>query len=212
MWFTNLFKPKPKEVATVTPSTFFAEVRKSLFSGSLTQKQVDGLNLLLEATRGLLKQHRAYILATAYHETGYTMQPVRETKALTDGKAIAILETAFKKGQLPWVKFPYWRIDSEGKSWLGRGYVQLTHKTNYIKASKELGVDLLTDPNKAMDPATAAKIIVRGSVEGWFTGKSLYDFDNYKDMRKVINGTERASLIASYAEQFERALDDEKNI
>jgi hypothetical protein len=210
MWFTNLFKPR-EPVNTVSP-TFFNTVRKNLFSGHLTQKQVDGLNLLLTATKGLSKQHRAYILATAYHETGHTMQPVRETKALTDGKAIAILDDAFKKGQLTWVRTPYWRLDSEGKSWLGRGYVQLTHKTNYIKASKELGVDLLSNPNKAMDPAIAAKIIVRGSVEGWFTGKSLYDYDNYKDMRRVINGTERASLIASYAEQFERALNDEKNI
>ena len=162
MGIFDFLKSKSTEVMPEVAPDFYVDVRKNLFSGSLTQKQLDGLNLLLGATKGIFKQHRAYILATAYHETGYTMQPVRETKALTDGKAIAILDSAFKKGQLPWVRFPYWRLDNEGKSWLGRGYVQLTHKANYIKASKELDIDLLSNPDKAMEPATAAKIIVRG--------------------------------------------------
>lgn len=210
MWFQDMFNPK-NTVQEVSP-TFFASVRKSLFSGSLVQRQVDGLNTLLQATRGLATQHRAYILATAYHETAQTMQPVRETMASTDAKAVSILDNAFKKGQLPWVKTPYWHFDSAGKTWIGRGYCQLTHKDNYIKASQKLGVDLLSDPNKAMDPKIASQILVRGSMEGWFTGKSLWDYSNYKDMRRVINGTERAALVATYAEQFEKALNDEKNV
>jgi hypothetical protein len=212
MWWKNMFKPKTVMPNGTPNATFFPKVRKSLFSGSLSQKQVDGLNLLLEATRGLAIQHRAYILATAYHETGQTMQPVRETNASTDARAVAILDSAFKKGQLTWVRTPYWHFDSSGKTWLGRGYVQLTHKANYIKASQELKVDLLTDPNKAMDPAVAANILVRGSMEGWFTGVGLYDFDNYKDMRRVINGTERASTVAEYAKQFEKALNDKEDV
>lgn len=212
MGIFDFFKPKPVVVKPVASPTFYAKVRKSLFSGSLTQGQVDGLGVILKATESLPMKHRAYLLATAFHETAQTMQPVRETLASTDTRAVAILDNAFKKGQLAWVRTPYWHFDSSGKTWIGRGYCQLTHKDNYAKASAKLGIDLLSNPNKAMDPSVAVQILVRGSTEGWFTGKKLSDYTNYKDMRRVINGTERASIVAAYADQFEKALSDEENV
>ncbi len=42
--------------------------------------------------------------------------------------------------------------------------------------------------------------------EGWFTGVKLSDCTNYRDMRKVVNGMDRADLIAGYAAKFEAAL------
>ena len=184
---------------------FFDAIRPQ-FGGRLTSEQVEGLNRLMDATRGLPLAHRAYILATAQHETAHTMQPVRETRAATDASAITILENAWAKGRLPWVKTPYWRRDAEGKSWLGRGYVQLTHRDNYARAGAKLGVDLLTDPNAAMRPAVAAQILVRGMLEGWFTGKKLSDYASYEAMRRVVNGTDRAKAIADLARGYEAAL------
>lgn len=181
---------------------------RPLFGGRLTQAQVDGINIILAEAADSPIQHRAYLLATAFHETARTMQPVRETRASTDAAAVNKLERAWKAGRLPQVKVPYWRFDQEGKTWLGRGYVQLTHKKNYATASKHIGVDLLGNPEKAMEPKVAARILVRGCEEGWFTGKKLSDYlpGDYVGARRVVNGTDRAALIAAQAMKFEDAL------
>jgi len=191
----------------MTTAAFYAAAR-SLFGGTLSQSQVDGLNVILEATHHLPISHRAYLLATTHHETGRTMQPVRETFAKTDDEAIRRLEASFAKGQLKWVKTPYWRKDADGKSWLGRGYVQLTHKVNYEKASMLTGVDLVANPNAAMRPAVAAKILVEGSQMGMFTGKKLSDYlpGDYVNARRIINGVESAQTVAKLAQGYEAAL------
>lgn len=196
--------------------TFYAALRRresGLFGTSLRQPQVEGMDAILDACAGLPLPCAAYILATAYHETAYTMQPVRETLADTDAKAVARLESAWAKGKLKWVKTPYWRFDADGKTWLGRGYVQLTHKTNYARATKELEIDLVAQPNLAMHPNIAAQILVRGSMEGWFTGRKLSaymagDGFDYVNARAVINGDVKGNgaKIAAHAKAFENAL------
>lgn len=197
-------------------TTFFAETRKSLFGGSFNQGQVDGINIIIEKmaefSDKILRNQAAYILATAFHETGATMQPVRETFATSDNQAMARLENAWVKGKLPWVSKPYWR-----KGWFGRGYVQLTHKDNYKKMSVILGIDLVNDRDLALEEDVAAEILVEGMMKGVsgrgdFTGHKLEDFVNlsksdYKHARGVVNGSDRASLIAGYAKKFEAALE-----
>lgn len=187
-------------------SAFFDQVRQDF--GRLKTSQVEGFETILRASEGLPRSHRAYLLATAWHETARTMQPVRETLAKTDAAAVNRLEKAWKSGNLPSVKTPYWRFDQQGKTWLGRGYVQLTHKDNYQKAAALVGADLLGNPDLAMQPDIAAKVLVEGSEIGMFTGKKLRDFlpGNYREARRVINGLDKATLIAGYAGQFERAL------
>lgn len=191
----------------MSTAAFFAAARP-LFGGTLSQSQVDGLMTILKATEGLPITHRAYLLATTQHETAHTMQPVRETLAKTDDSAIARLENAWAKGQLKWVKTPYWRKDADGKTWLGRGYIQLTHKTNYERASKITGIDLVSNPNAAMRPDVAAKILVTGCSAGIFTGKRLTDYlpGDYLNARRIVNGMDRASDIARLAEGYEAAL------
>ena len=184
-------------------AVFFDAIRPMF--GGLSTDQVMGLEILLAAVDGLPVRHQAYVLATAYHETAATMQPVRETLAKTDAEAARRLERAWKAGKLPWVKTPYWRADN-GKYWIGRGYVQLTHKVNYERAGKRMGVDLVADPSAAMSPMLAARIIVQGMSEGWFTGVKMSDCATYRDMRKVVNGMDRADMIAGYAAKFETAL------
>ncbi len=186
---------------------FYAAIRP-MFGGSLTSGQAQGLEILLTATDGLPASHRAYLLATCWHETAHTMQPVRETLAKSDDGAVKALEKAWKAGKLPWVKTPYWRKDRDGKSWFGRGYVQLTHKANYQKASARTGIDLVADPSAALSPMVAARILVQGSSEGWFTGKSLSDYlpGDYVNARRVINGTDKAREIAKLAQAFEAAI------
>lgn len=185
-------------------AAFFEAVRP-MFGGSLTQSQVDGFNVIFEAWRKVGNRdirHLAYILATAYHETARTMQPVRETLAKTDAKAKEILTKAWKAGKLPWVKYDYW-----SSGWFGRGFVQLTHKENYVKAGEKLGIDLVSDPSKAMIPEVSALILIRGMQEGWFTGRKLSGAGGFLEARGVVNGTDKAGQIATYANAFLSALE-----
>lgn len=189
-------------------AAFFDAVRESVFGGSISQPQVDGINTIAEAWKKYGdgdNRKLAYLLGTTFHETARTMQPVRETLAKTDAKAKELLTKAWKSGSLK-VSKDYW-----SGGWMGRGYVQLTHKENYERAGKELGVDLVGNPSLAMDPKIAAAILIKGSMEGWFTTRKLGTYINqggadYINARRVVNGTDRAEKIAEYATAFYRAL------
>ena len=166
---------------------------------------------------GLLRNQCAYVLATAYHETAHTMKPVRETRASSDASAKAILTKAFKAGKLPWVTKDYWT-----SGYFGRGYSQLTHYVNYLKAGTALGVNLVGNPSLALEPVTAANVIVLGMKEGWFTNKRLSEFvtlqkSNFFDARSIINGDKNkpvkkgsketiGQMIAGYAKQYDALL------
>lgn len=178
---------------------FFKIVRESLFSGALSPAQVEGCNAILD----YYEQHPeicsqlpqlAYLLATTYHETAQTMQPIEEY-----GRG---------KGK------PYGKRDAgTGKAYYGRGYVQLTWHSNYEKMSEKLGLgnQLVRNPEQVMMPDIALAILFRGSMDGDFTGKAIPDYIHGKrrdfvNARKVINGLDKAQTIAKYAEKFLLAL------
>jgi hypothetical protein len=74
-------KEKPMESMLVNAAAFFAAVRVDLCGGVLKQTQVDGISSVLDtcaAANVTDWRWSAYILATDYHETGPTMQPVPE--------------------------------------------------------------------------------------------------------------------------------------
>lgn len=200
--------------------TFFTELKKELFpdrfAGKDGQDQIKGIDLLIdewEKRPDISRPFFAVILGTTKHETGSTMQPVRETFAKTDATAIKNLDRAFAKGQLTWVSTPYWR-----EGYFGRGYVQLTHKANYKKAGDKLNLDLVGNPSLALKPENAVRILFDGMIEGWFTGKAIKnfvdnideadeeDFKEFKNSRKVVNGTDRDTEIASLILAFNKAL------
>ena len=184
----------------MTSSTYIYDVDPDLSLGDT--------RLLINACKRhkLLRNQCAYVLATAFHETAHTMKPVRETLASTDAQAKARLTKAWKSGQLKWVKNDYW-----SSGYFGRGYVQLTHKANYIFVGDRLGVPLAERPSLALEPAIAVEIIVLGMGNGWFTGKDLADYitltrSDYVGARRIVNGTDKAALIAGYAKQYDALL------
>ena len=63
----------------MTTRRFYDAIRP-LFGGAMGQGQVDGVNLLVAACKDarLNRQSAAYVLATAFHETGATMAPIEE--------------------------------------------------------------------------------------------------------------------------------------
>ena len=188
-----------------------AHAKLFLFDGRMSVTQTTGITFLLDKWEAEMPdaddRWLAYMLATTHHETGRAMQPVRETFSPTDAGAIRILDRAFSAGKLPWVSEPYWRPDTEGRSWLGRGFVQITHKSNYVKLAAVTDPNLATDPTCAMEPATAANVLFQGMIQGLFTGKRLADFfsgdkEDWRNARSIINGIEKADLVASYGRQY----------
>lgn len=172
------------------PMKAFFDIVRPIF-GRMSTGQVSGIQYLVDATAGLPVEFRAYLLATVVVETGWTMQPIREYGR---GKGRAYGRPGRNGGQVPY----------------GRGYVQLTWDNNYERADRELGLGgaLVKNYDAALVPEVAAKILIRGCQEGWFTGKSLSDYlpGDYVGARRVVNGQDRASEIARYARTFEKAF------
>jgi len=184
-------------------AAFFRSVRP-LFGGTLTQQQVDGMSAILTAWDkygdGHLR-HLAYILATAKHETG-GFQYVREIWGPT--AAQSRYEGRADLGNT---------VKGDGKRFMGRGMVQITGRRNYADWSKRLGTDLLSKPSLAEQPDIAARIIVEGMIKGTFTGKKLSDYPrDFVESRRIVNGTDRSTLIAGYAYRFLEAIENASDL
>ncbi len=146
-------------------------------------------------------QYLAYVLATTYWETAKTMRPIEE----------------YTKGEGKDYGEPH---ELTGQTYYGRGYVQLTWYENYLKAMSEVfsttfikgAIDLVNNPALALHPFYAAQIAIVGMAQGWFTDKKLGDYVladgsyDYVNARRIINGTDKAEVIAAYAIEFEKAL------
>jgi len=192
-------------VGLTNPQGFFDSIRQSgVFGGPLKPDHVAGLETVLVVAKaaGWPLAFTAYALATALHETAYTMQPVREAFWLSDN---------WRRNNLRY--YPFY----------GRGYVQLTWQANYERADRELALNgrLTNDLDLALDPDIAARIMVKGMQEGWFAGdraggrhrldrhlpaNGAGTLANFTSARRIINGTDRARKIADEAIKFQTAL------
>lgn len=186
---------------------YFDTVRASLFGGKLESGQVHGMEAILDEwdAHSINADLRklAYMLATVFHECNKTMQPITEYGTVAyfnkyePGTRIGKNLGNTQKG--------------DGYKYRGRGFVQLTGRPNYLKAGTKLGIDLINQPDKALELAVATQIMFAGMSEGWFTGKKLSHYFNgttvdYVQARRIINGIDKAELIAGYALKFHKAL------
>ena len=200
-------------MSLASPPAFFDALRAGLLGPVLTGEEVKGCNAILEAMEGAPLSWTAYALATAYHETASTMQPIREY-----GGPTYFTRMYDVTGARPKLALANGNTSAgDGPKYCGRGYVQLTWKNNYRRAGQEIGVDLVTKPDLALDPQNAAAIMRHGMEEGWFTGKSFSSYlpatgratsGQYANARYIINGSDKAQQIAGHAKQFEDALID----
>lgn len=199
-----------KRAIRLDPESVFVGVR-SLFGGSVPRTVVepvgDIIDMLGSSNReGLVseKEYRewgddaiaaslparvAYVMATIHHETARTWLPIAE----------------YGRGQ----GRPYGQAcpltGRRTATYYGRGYVQLTWLENYHRMAVKLGVNLVSEPDRAMQPETAWDIIALGMTMGMFTGKALGHYFNRGGAdpvgaRRIVNGTDRAEQIASYYE------------
>lgn len=181
---------------------FFDTVRETLFNGVLSQRQVDGMNYLLDTWE---KYHAdkdirwlAYSMATAFHETAYMMVPLEE----------------YGKGEGKSYGEP---VQPYGECYYGRGHVQLTWLENYQKAEQilndkyKLEVPCVEYPHRMLEDENSAIILYDGIIDGWFTGVGLPQFfndtkDDAYNARKTVNGLDKAETIAEYHRKFLDAL------
>lgn len=194
---------------------FYATLRGGVLFRTFTQRQVDAIEPILDEVADWPVPHGANVLAQVYHETGGGMYPVKETVMPhhkdpnpSDEEVIRRLDRAWERRQMTGVRQPYWRA-----GWFGRGGIQITHLRNYQKLSPIVGVDLVKDPDAALDPVISARIAARGCRLGAFTGKKLSDYDrpggyDHRAARAIVNGDVPAMgpTIARYAQSFEAAL------
>lgn len=205
---------------TITLSKFYASVRPSLFDGKLTADQVRGMDALIEAGAHLDLRWLAYALATAYHETGRKMVPVVENLNYSASGLLTTFPRYFTKAQAEkYARNPVAianrayanrlgngdEASGEGWKFRGRGLVQITGRTNYVKYR------IARDPDAALDLATSVTILFDGMTRGKFTGMKLADYFNDKttdwlNARRIINAMDKAELIAGYARIFYEAL------
>lgn len=181
--------------------------------GPTTQKTVDALNYILDRfedePRIKFVSWAAYILATAYHESGINgnhFVPVKEGKA--------------RVGTKVWEKYQkkYW-----GTGFYGRGIIQTTHKENYLKLGQRLGVGdmFVNNPDLLLELKWSYESIVLGMTEGIYRSdskgrKNLARYlksddasvSQYVQARDIVNGdvAKNGLMIANYAEKFEHII------
>ncbi|KPH79415.1 hypothetical protein AE618_18530 [Bosea vaviloviae] len=183
-------------------------MRRELFDGALTPQQVYRVEVLLDACLAAdwPLAFTSYALATAHHETA-NWSHMKEL-----GGEAYFKRMYDKAGARPKVAATLGNVEAgDGVKFAGRGYVQLTGRSNYVKAGKALGLDLLKEPGKVEEPTIAAKVLIWGMSTGAYTGKSCRDYlakspPDYVNARRIINGTDKASMIATYAKEFQAAL------
>lgn len=191
----------------------FDKFRKLFNLTKITQATVDNINHLFNEFNkyALSKDAKlsqagnplmiAYMLATTWHETSFTFRPIKE---LGGDKYLSKYDTgrlAKALGNTP-------AADGDGILYAGRGYVMITGRRNYDLFTRVLGVNLIDNPDLALKPEIASAILIIGSLKGLFTTRGLTDFikygslEEFKEARRVINGTDANTMIASYAKKF----------
>jgi putative chitinase len=187
---------------TIDRKKFFDSIRESLFEGVLTQRQVDGMNAVMDIWEQYYADNDirwlAYCMATAHHETAYVWDAIEEY-----GKG---------SGQ------PYGQpAGPYGECYYGRGFVQLTWYDNYVKGEGILKdkynveCPMVEYPHRMLEQEPAALILFDGMINGWFTGVGLPQyFDNDTEdpynARRTVNGTDKADVIKGHYYKFKEAL------
>ena len=214
-----------KQVSSVEETVVLCEQDKDAISTAVSLIQ-EKLNLPLPSkenialiinnakAQGLTNKQIAYVLATVYHETAFTFEPLEEYGCgknkpygcwIKNSKGV---NYCFKNGS----RKDVYTQKEYNQLYYGRGFIQLTWFDNYYRAGKELynvkvlksADELLVNPNKAKDETIAALILVIGMRDGWFTGKKLSNYINesvsdFYNARRIVNGIDKADKIETYA-------------
>lgn len=152
------------------------------------------------------KKALAYALATTERESGNTMLPRREGSASgfpnTEEGAIAAVTQLYERGiisrnyALPHPK--------TGQRYYGRGYIQLTEYDNYRIYGDAIGEDLVNNPDLALEPEIATKILAE-----FFKRKGidkLVEDGDFAGARYYINRDGAGEEVKKIYEKYLKAI------
>lgn len=182
-------------------------VRPTVFGGALSLGQSAGLAAIIDEweSRPELTDERwlADILGQGFWESAQTLQPVREAFYLNppgpDQNGPIGPAEAFRK-TLSY--YPFY----------GRGLIQDTWEDNYRKMQMILqprfpGLDLVGNPDAALQMDISVASMFEGMIRGTFTGAKLGDYFNsttcdWPNSRRIVNGTDHMDQIANICQCF----------
>jgi hypothetical protein len=153
------------------------------------------------------KSEIAFAFGNMKKETNGTYLPKKEgyyLNVLSDQARVNILYAYYMINNRSAIKtiFPNGRT---GINYLGRGDIQLTHIGNYRWVGDEMGIDLVSDPDKALEPDIAFRIMEVFLAKGlpkYFSEKNFnYDTSFYYS-RRLINGLDAAREIERDNKKF----------
>ena len=181
----------------------------------LTADRQEGVARIVEygIKNGYTIELIAYALATTRHETAGWYLPIREGAArygknYTDAQSRRAVKSLKDRGI---IRIDY-SIPINGKSYYGRGLVQITWLDNYRKFGKYLGVDLENYPDLALEWHVALPCLFSGIDKGMYTGKKFSDYAfsvaGMTAARAIVNGDVKANgpYISRYTMQAHQAL------
>jgi predicted chitinase len=158
--------------------------------GGLNPIQIKRLKIILHTLRKFdITDHRhiAYVVQTAWHESDGLMDMTEDRARLGRQPALYAAQNR------------YW-----GTGYWGRGFIQVTWKSNYQKLGKLLGLDLVRNPDHLLDEHVAAEALVLGMELGLYTTRKLNDYFNdhrtdWVNARRIVNGLDCAKQIGEDA-------------
>ena len=194
---TLALEPETKTIhLKIDRTTFFKEYKTIFRPTNITQGKVDTFDAIFDYwdnSQYTDLRWLAYAMATVYHETGGRMIPVREGFAKSDEAAIKAVEKLYRQRR---INSNYAHLHANGKSYFGRGLVQITHGYNYKKLGQALGLgmQLYNEPSLALDKDISVKLLFEGMVDGLYRpGNKLstyfnQDQEDWYGAREIING------------------------
>ncbi len=185
-------------VTITAPAAFkfdFEAAKKVLFPKGCNINQADWINEIVHQSNAqgiVLKTQLAYLLATPYHEA---------FNYLTGERFGAMKELGGEAYLKSKNYYPFY----------GRGPSHLTWESNYAKEAKRTGLPLVAEPDLMMKVAIGSESHVHCMISGAYTGKKLSDYitankTDFQGARAIINGNDKAPLIAGYASEFLKCI------
>jgi putative chitinase len=218
----------PTVLDPVKQSTFYLKIQP-IFKGNFSPTQRQGIEFIMAEwdERHLIDlRWLAYILATAFHETGRKMQPIEENLNYraeglrkTFKKYFRENEFAVYAGKPQMIANRVYanrlgngnEASGDGWKYRGRGLPQTTGKANYMWAKELTGIDVVENPDLMKQLPISVETMFEGMLNGRYTGVKLSTYFNasvtdWKNARRIINGNDRDVMIGSYAKAFFEAL------
>lgn len=204
----------------INRSFFFDHLGGTLYRRGLSRSQVAGHEAVLDAWESGHAERDdrwlAYILATAFHETGGALQPVTENLNYSAARLLTVFPGRFtpaearrsaRRPQMIANRVYAGRLgnggEASGDGWRyrGRGLVQITGRANY----RTFGLE--NDPDRALEQGLAVRILIEGMIAGLYTGRALRDYfhgdeADWVNARKIVNRLDRADDIARHAKAY----------